>query len=306
MKITKRDLKNIIKSILNESRFENMTQVEFFNVNQDELTPEEQKEYLESLRSRQSSDKEEVEIFDDFSEDETPTLDTNMSRRKFIKGGIIAAAIAAGSSFFTSLFNVNPSQGPGSTARSPGGYNDAEDLINILRSKGYNFSDGEIIPLSKQLSFNNEENARQGWSEDENMNRLFKYLAYWLSYHMPELGILTLEDMVSRNIAYSSEGADNFMSEFDQNFKEDKIASEFLGLGQSRGQFSAYGDMTMQASIPAEDAINVLGFHPDSIQYMTMPNGQVSLFEKVAVGTLEGIPVVVITEDAYDQIIFLK
>ena len=300
MKITKRDLKNLIKSILNESRFENMTQVEFFNVNQDELTPEEQKEYLESLKSRQSSDKEKVEIFDDFSEDEIPTLDTNMSRRKFIKTGIVASAIAAGSLFFTSLFTKN-SQTPVTIK-----YNDAQDLVNILRSKGYNFSDGEIIPLSKQVRFNNKETANSGLSEEENLNRLFKYLAYWLSYHMPELEILTLDDMISRNIAYSSEGADNFISEFYQKFKEDKIASEFLGLAQSRGQFSVQGDMTMQASIPAEDAINVLGFHPESLQYRTMSNGQVSLFDKVAVGTLEGIPVIVITEDAYDQIIFLK
>jgi hypothetical protein len=305
MKITKIGLKNIIKSILNESRFENMTQVEFFNVNQDELTPEEQSEYLESLRKR-TLETGDDNFTDDFLEDESSLLDAETSRRKFIKGGIIAGAIAAGSSFFTSLFNVSPNQGPGSTARSHSRYNDAQDLVNILRSKGYNFSDNEIIPLSKQVKFNDEENAHQGWDEEENLNQLFRHLAYWLSYHMPELGILTLEDMISRNIAYSSEGADNFMSEFDQKFKEDKIASEFLGLGQSRGQFSAYGDMTMQASIPAEDAINVLGFHPDSIQYRTMPNGQVSLFDKVAVGTLEGIPVVAITEDAYDQIIFLK
>ena len=299
MKITKIDLKNIIKSILNESKFENMTQLEFFNVNQDELTPEEESEYLEALRKR-TLETGDDNFSDDFLEDESSLLDTETSRRKFIKGGIVTAAIAAGSSFFASLFTKN-SQTPALIR-----YNDAQDLVNILRSKGYNFSDGEIIPLSKQVSFNNKETANSGLSEEENLNQLFKYLAYWLSYHMPELGILTLDDMISRNIAYSSEGADNFISEFDQKFKEDKIASEFLGLAQSRGQFSVQGDMTMQASIPAEDAINALGFHPDSIQNRTMPNGQVSLFDKVSVGTLEGIPVVVITEDAYDQIIFLK
>jgi len=321
MKISKGRLRNIINTFLFESRFENMTQLEFFNVNQDELTPEEQIEFLEALRQRTKSDPEpeesEIQISDDFIDDKLPNLNTRVTRRELIKGGVrIAAAIAAGSSFFSSLFKTTLSGGISTEAGAEkySRYHNAQDLINILTAKGYRFASEAIIPLKEEVEFNND----QGLSEEENMNQLFKYLAYWLSYYMPQLGIATLEDMISRNIAYTSEGADEFVfGEFKKHFKKDNKASEFLGLRQSRGQFSSPEDMTLQALIPAKDAIEVLGFHPDSVQDAIMDNEQdaimdnrkvslFSLFDEVAVGTLEGIPVVVITNDAYDHIIFLK
>lgn len=209
-----------------------------------------------------------------------PLTQKGISRRDFIKGAGMGLAVAGQIGGMSGLFDQDF---------------DFASFEDWLLDHGYEFEEYEVITVSKDNP--------NFWDDFEGNGEEWFYtwvnVALWLSYHMPELGILTPDDMAEKGLKIICAEAGDLYNQLSDDFVPD--ASQ-PGTQMTKHGRPYFGDDRITGTVPGD--AEVLG---NFRSYNKQADGSIVVGVDFEIGKIHGRRAIRFMDDeAIDYIVFLE